>query len=256
MAGKSVFQLSYEEAAYNSDCWQIMMYMLVFVMIVDTTQRLVGRFAEGDRVTEMFVSRLESELLMFGAIALVVFFLDQGLNPLVLSDKMYKLVKFADIIVSIAAILLIVVGCWAYLLLLRARRHYHQLTVRRIAEYAHPEERAETSIYHECWRKLGYGKRLQEDIDFLVGAGPRHTTPGSWIGRVRGHPCLPFITCQHMQVAFYDEPVTHVSSTEELPSAPRCNSLHCLHSRHSLAASEREARSLVLSRCPTQATSR
>mmetsp|Transcript_35060 Transcript_35060/g.67404 ORF Transcript_35060/g.67404 Transcript_35060/m.67404 type:complete len:864 (+) Transcript_35060:221-2812(+) len=171
MAGKSVFQLSYEEAAYNSDCWQIMMYMLVFVMIVDTTQRLVGRFAEGDRVTEMFVSRLESELLMFGAIALVVFFLDQGLNPLVLSDKMYKLVKFADIIVSIAAILLIVVGCWAYLLLLRARRHYHQLTVRRIAEYAHPEERAETSIYHECWRKLGYGKRLQEDIDFLVGAG-------------------------------------------------------------------------------------
>eukprot|EP00965_Chrysotila_dentata_P176878 5841700-Pleurochrysis_carterae.AAC.2 len=173
MAVKSLFMLSYDDVTYNSDFWQIFVYLLLFVILVDTIGHISERFSEGDRVTEMFVRRLNAEVLMFGSIALVIFFLDQGIDPLYISDKTQKLIKFADIVVSLSAIFLILVGCWAYVLLLRSRRHYHELTVRRMSEWAHPEEHAKqkNSVVHECLRKLGYGRRLQEDIDFLVGAG-------------------------------------------------------------------------------------
>ena len=92
-------------------------------------------------------------------------------------EKTYVLLKFVDVLVSLGACSLILVGCWCYVLLLHSRQHYHALEVRHVdAEAIHVRikaEQAETARgggrHGLCGRSLQRTRRqLQEELSTLT----------------------------------------------------------------------------------------
>ena len=113
-----------------------------------------------------------------GAIAITLVILGEayGDNE-TYGEKTYVLLKFVDVLVSLGACSLILVGCWCYVLLLHSRQHYHALEVRHVdAEAIHVRikaEQAETARgggrHGLCGRSLQRTRRqLQEELSTLT----------------------------------------------------------------------------------------
>ena len=102
------------------------------------------------------------------------------------------LLKFVDVLVSLGACSLILVGCWCYVLLLHSRQHYHSLEVRHVdAEAIHVRikaEKAETARSGGHRGLCGFSlqrtrRQLQEELDsnpnprLLLPLAPTLTCP-------------------------------------------------------------------------------
>eukprot|EP00310_Coccolithus_braarudii_P021508 CAMPEP_0183333526 /NCGR_PEP_ID=MMETSP0164_2-20130417/2418_1 /TAXON_ID=221442 /ORGANISM="Coccolithus pelagicus ssp braarudi, Strain PLY182g" /LENGTH=294 /DNA_ID=CAMNT_0025502479 /DNA_START=143 /DNA_END=1024 /DNA_ORIENTATION=- len=178
----SLFQMQFVDVLYKPLLYKILVVLNFFLLIIDVLQRLIKRMAEGDRMTESFVMRLNEELLGWGVVAVSVFLLDELIS---LPDDTNQLLSFADLLLSIGACMLILVGIWAHILLLSTKKHYAALTVRRITARSLACSRASLSaaqphvnagavtirtLPRTAWCTCT-SKQLQEELDFLVGAG-------------------------------------------------------------------------------------
>jgi len=211
----SLFTLPFSRILYDGHLWLALFLIFLFMILVDGTMRLTERMAEGSRVTMTFVRKLKEELVMFGAgsltltltvtaalakaspgsepdphpnassnpptpgaiaITLVILGEAYGDNE-TYGEKTYVLLKFVDVLVSLGACSLILVGCWCYVLLLHSRQHYHALEVRHVdAEAIHVRikaEQAETARgggrHGLCGRSLQRTRRqLQEELSTLT----------------------------------------------------------------------------------------
>ena len=79
-SGKSLFALSYKYTVNSPLLWTFFAYLLTFMILVDTGQRIALRLAGDDRCWVMFVNRCISELMMFGAVAISILMIDEGVR--------------------------------------------------------------------------------------------------------------------------------------------------------------------------------
>ena len=213
----SLFTLPFSRVLYDGHLWLALFLIFLFMILVDSVMRLTERMAEGSRVTMAFVRKLKDELVMFGtgsltltltvtvalalsqslalgpnliltptpaptptpgaiAITLVILGEAYGDNE-TYAEKTYVLLKFVDVLVSLGACSLILVGCWCYVLLLHSRQHYHALEVRHVdAKAIHVRikaEKAETARgggrHGLCGRSLQRTRRqLQDELSTLT----------------------------------------------------------------------------------------
>lgn len=125
-SGNSLFALSYKYTIDNPWLWTFFVYLLMFMIVVDTCQRIALRFAGDDRCWLMFVNRCISELMMFGAVAISILLIDEVMKKTleyVRKDQLH----WADVFCSISACLLIFVGYWAFRMVVMPKEHYRGL---------------------------------------------------------------------------------------------------------------------------------
>ena len=129
VSGRSLFAQSFKFTIDHPMLWTFFVYLLMFMIVVDTCQRIALRFAGDDRCWIMFVNRCISELMMFGAVAISILLVDEFMRkemPYIRKDQIH----WVDVFCSISACLLILVGYWAFVLVVRPREHYRQLMQR------------------------------------------------------------------------------------------------------------------------------
>lgn len=104
----SIFLLHLEDGLLQRALWWIILGMLVYTIMVDRAQALAQYLSQGDRCDEMFVQRVYAELQIFGLIAISLFICQNlaGRMPV----KYFVLFEFTDILCSMGACSLIVVG--------------------------------------------------------------------------------------------------------------------------------------------------
>lgn len=78
--GGSLFSLPFKFTIEHPWTWSFLLYMIMFMIVVDTCQRVVTRFSEGDRCKAMFAGRVISELMMFGAVAITILLIDEAMG--------------------------------------------------------------------------------------------------------------------------------------------------------------------------------
>jgi len=142
-SGGSLFALSFKFTVGCPRLWEYTLFMILFIVFVDTVQRITMRYTGNDRCWDMFVNRCIAELMMFGAVAIIILMIDEGTQktlPYLIKEQLH----YVDVLCSIAACLLILVGCWVFVVVVRPRSHY---------------------------RGLMHGKGSSQNVDFLVFGG-------------------------------------------------------------------------------------
>lgn len=87
--------------------WMIITGMLLFTILVDRCQWLATYYAGSSRCNQMFLSRVISELMMFGVVAISVFLFSQLSS---VDSRTHLLFEFVDLLCSFAACFLILMG--------------------------------------------------------------------------------------------------------------------------------------------------
>ena len=123
---RSLFSLPFKYTIDHPFTWMFFVYMLMFMIFVDTSQRISLRFAGEDRCFVMFVNRGISELMMFGAVAITLLLIDEGMARNLGSMNKDQL-HWADVFCSVSAVLLIVVGYWAFRVVVKPKEYYERL---------------------------------------------------------------------------------------------------------------------------------
>ena len=123
---QSLFALPFKYTVDHPLTWMFFVYMLMFMIAVDTGQRIALRLAGEDRCFVMFVNRGISELMMFGAVAISLLFIDEGMAKTLKYMNKDQL-HWADVFCSVSAVLLIVVGYWAFRLIVKPKEYYEKL---------------------------------------------------------------------------------------------------------------------------------
>jgi hypothetical protein len=108
----SIFLLKLEDGLLQNALWWIVVGMLVYTICVDRAQALAQYLSQGDRCDEMFVQRIYAELQIFGLIAISLFIFQNLLGRI--PGKYFVLFEFVDILCSMGACSLIVVGVVLY----------------------------------------------------------------------------------------------------------------------------------------------
>lgn len=139
----SIFALTFTDGIDRPELWWLIVAMLVFTIFIDRAQWLTDRITKGDRCDEMFVQRMNAELMMFGVVAISLF-TGQNLFGSVPGD-LFILFEFTDIMCSLGACSLIAVGVVLY-------------SMRRRME--------------KVWTM--YGSMVQEFRDTAAEAGQKH----------------------------------------------------------------------------------
>lgn len=82
----------------------ILVGMLVFTIVIDRLEWFADRAVKGNRANEMFLARVNSEIMMFGFVGLGVFLFSQIFNP---PEEKFIFFEFVDIFCSLGAVILI-----------------------------------------------------------------------------------------------------------------------------------------------------
>jgi hypothetical protein len=104
----SIFLLKLADGLLQRALWWIIIIMLVYTIMVDRAQALANYLAQGDRCDEMFVQRVYAELQIFGLVAISLFIGQNLIGRMPV--KYFVLFEFTDILCSMGACSLIVVG--------------------------------------------------------------------------------------------------------------------------------------------------
>lgn len=95
----SIFKLRFSELDKDS-FWLILLCMLAFTIVVDRLEFWAGQFAEHDMARQMYLNRLNAELMMFGLVSTVVFVSEQFWEPTPANTIIFE---FVDIFCSMGA---------------------------------------------------------------------------------------------------------------------------------------------------------
>lgn len=104
----NIFKLDYSEGITTQRLWMVLLGMVVLTMCVDRMQALCNQLASGDRCDEMFVTKMNAEVLLFGVVAICFFISKSYFTNLSLT--VIIAIEFIDILCSLAACALIFAG--------------------------------------------------------------------------------------------------------------------------------------------------
>lgn len=110
----------------NWELWFILTGMIVFLVVVDRIQWLIAKGTESDYGRDLFRQRIDVELLMFGLVAISIFFVESLFYKLT-TEQMYEF-HYADLLCSAGAVGLICYG--GFLMIIMA------VVTRKFSNYA------------------------------------------------------------------------------------------------------------------------
>lgn len=121
---KGVFAVPLEKGLASAALWWMLLLLVGFMITVGMITRIADRAAEGNRCTEQFVARTIEEVMMFGAVAITLLMVSELAD---LSEEIILLIHFVDVLCTLAAAMLITVGCWSWLLIRWSRQHQRRM---------------------------------------------------------------------------------------------------------------------------------
>ena len=124
MGSKGVFAVPLEKGLASAALWWMLLLLVGFMITVGMITRIADRAAEGNRCTEQFVARTIEEVMMFGAVAITLLMVSELAD---LSEEIILLIHFVDVLCTLAAAMLITVGCWSWLLIRWSRQHQRRM---------------------------------------------------------------------------------------------------------------------------------
>lgn len=108
----SIFKLKFEQLDKEA-FWMIMLGMLVFTIMVDRLEWFAAKQAEHNMARQMYLNRLNAELMMFGLVSTVVFINEQFWEP---THENAILFEFVDVFCSLGACGLFLSGLVLFML--------------------------------------------------------------------------------------------------------------------------------------------
>ena len=122
-SGPKFYQLPIVDGVGARDFWIIFSMMIAFIIIVDRLQFALDMAVKGDRCLEKLLARVYAELLVFGIVACGLLFYTVYTK---MSDRMHKIFELVDIMCTLGAMLVVVVGIFMFNFLHYSHRLYPQ----------------------------------------------------------------------------------------------------------------------------------
>ena len=122
----TLFSMPLMQTFFDPNLFWFLFGLVTLTLIVDTIQRVALRCGRGDRALTSFVNRMVAELMLFGMAAVTILGMYESTArelPTVVVDQLH----WVDVFVSVSAILLILVGVWAWLFVVRSKAYYQNL---------------------------------------------------------------------------------------------------------------------------------
>mmetsp|Transcript_137082 Transcript_137082/g.292786 ORF Transcript_137082/g.292786 Transcript_137082/m.292786 type:complete len:646 (+) Transcript_137082:180-2117(+) len=117
----SIFQLRFQ-VVNRTTFWSIFCLMIIFTIVIDWLQTLAATHARNSKTEQLFISRINAELMMFGCVGLLMFVLENGLSHVPESQSI--LIEFVDILCSLGACNLIAIAAMLFHTGKRWKKHW------------------------------------------------------------------------------------------------------------------------------------
>ena len=138
-SGPKFYQLPIVDGVGARDFWIIFSMMIAFIIIVDRLQFALDMAVKGDRCLEKLLARVYAELLVFGIVACGLLFYTVYTK---MSDRMHKIFELVDIMCTLGAMLVVVVGIFMFNFLHYSHRLYERqmMASTRVKTLLHAED--------------------------------------------------------------------------------------------------------------------
>lgn len=138
-SGPKFFEVSIVNGVGTIDFWIIFSMMIAFIIVVDRLQYALDMTVKGDRCLEKLLARVYAELLVFGVVACGLLFYTVYTH---MSPRMHKIFELVDILCTLGAMLVVVVGVFMFNFLHYSHRLYERqmMASTRVMTLLHAED--------------------------------------------------------------------------------------------------------------------
>lgn len=131
--------------------WVIMAGMICFTIVVDRVEAFAAMHARYSKTEQMFLARVNSELMLFGCIGLSLFIFSNVFAEI--PQHYYLLFEFADILCSLGACGMVLMALILYLMRHRSERRWRAFELEFVRQRTYESEEVDSSEYEASYVK-------------------------------------------------------------------------------------------------------